>query len=283
LKRDYGVGLTKGHLEKLLKNPFYLGRFYWGEKLYQGTHAPIVSFELFERVQDVFHSWNKPRYQRREFAYRGLLTCAHDNCKVTAEIKKGKYIYYRCTGFRGKCDLPYIREEDLGIRLGTILKDICIPDDIFAQLQEALASDKGREAGIRAQQAGLLQQRLEQVNRRMDQAYLDKLDGRISQEFWSRKSGEWQAEEEQIRASIQSLREARPERLLDAARILELANKAYFLYLKQPPAEKAKLLKMVLSNRAIDAVSLYPTYRKPFDLIFQKTKTEGWFPGLDSN
>ena len=52
---------------------------------------------------------------------------------------------------------------------------------------------------------------------------------------------------------------------------------------KQPPAEKAKLLKMELSNCAIDAVSLYPTYRKPFDLIFQRTITEGWLPGLDSN
>ncbi len=71
--------------------------------------------------------------------------------------------------------------------------------------------------------------------------------------------------------------------MLDAAKILELANKAYFLYLRQPPAEKAKLLKMVLSNCAIDAISLYPTYRKPFDLIFQRTKTEGWLPGLDSN
>jgi hypothetical protein len=114
----------------------------------------------------------------------------------------------------------------------------------------------------------------------MDQAYLDKLDGRISEAFWSRKSTEWQAEERQILDSIQSLRVAKPARLLDAARILELANKAYFLYLKQSPTEKAKLLRMVLSNCAIDAVSLYPTYRKPFDLIFQRTKTEGWLPEL---
>ena len=84
----------------------------------------------------------------------------------------------------------------------------------------------------------------------------------------SRKSAEWQAEEQQIRLAIQGLEQVRPERLLDAVRILELANKAYSLYVKQPPAEKAKLLKMVLSNCAIDAASIYPTYRKPFDLIF---------------
>jgi len=98
----------------------------------------------------------------------------------------------------------------------------------------------------------------------MDQAYTDKLDGRISEEFWCKKSTDWQTEEQGIFALIE-YQVVRPGRLLDAAKILELANKAYFLYLKQPPAEKAKLLKMVLSNCAIDAVSLYPTYRKPFD------------------
>jgi hypothetical protein len=40
---------------------------------------------------------------------------------------------------------------------------------------------------------------------------------------------------------------------------------------------------MVLSNCAIDAVSIYPTYRKPFDLIFQRAKTEEWRAWGDSN
>ncbi len=202
---------------------------------------------------------------------------------MTAEIKKGKYICYRCTQFRGKCELPYIREEKLGDRLGMILRDIQIPDAVLSQLQESLLSDKGREEDIRAQQGRYLEQRLAQVHRRMDQAYQDKLDCKISEEFWARKSSEWQAEEHQVFSSIQSLRAARPERLLDAARILELANKAYFLYVKQPPAEKAKLLKMVLSNCAIDAVSIYPTYRKPFNLIFQMAKNEEWRARGDSN
>ncbi len=36
---------------------------------------------------------------------------------LRAEIKKQRYIYYRCTFGRGKCDLPYFREEDLSHRL----------------------------------------------------------------------------------------------------------------------------------------------------------------------
>ena len=74
-----------------------------------------------------------------------------------------------------------------------------------------------------------------------------------------------------------------PARLLTASRTLELANKAYFLYVRQKPTEQAKLLKMVLSNCQIDAVSLTPTYRKPFDLIFARAKNEEWRARGDSN
>jgi hypothetical protein len=85
-----------------------------------------------------------------------LLTCAYDNCKVTAEIKKRKYLYYRCAGYRGKCDLPYFREDELGDRLGQVLKDIHIPDDILQQLRESFVNDKGREEETKRQQNGRL-------------------------------------------------------------------------------------------------------------------------------
>jgi site-specific DNA recombinase len=283
IQDEFGINLAKGYLDRLLKNPFYRGQSWWEEKLYSGTHTPLISVDRFEQVQAVFRGHNKPRYGAHDFAYRGLLTCAYDNCKVTAEIKKERYTYYRCTGFRGKCGLPYFREEELGDRLGQILKDIHIPDDILTQLQRSLLNDKSREEEIRRQQGERFVQRRAQVLRRIDQAYQDKLDGKISEEFWMRKSTEWQVEESQIRTSMQALETARPERLLDAARILELANKAYFLYVKQDHAERAKLLRMVLSNCSIDAVSIYPTYRKPFDLIFQRVKTEEWRAQGDSN
>ncbi len=83
--------------------------------------------------------------------------------------------------------------------------------------------------------------------------------------------------------ALAGLDQANPDRLLDASRILELANKAYFLYVSQNPAEKAKLLRMVLSNCAIDGASLHPTYRKPFDLICRRVKNEEWRGRRDSN
>ena len=63
--------------------------------------------------------------------------------------------------------------------------------------------------------------------------------------------------------AIEGLKRAGPERLLDGVRVLELANKAYFLYLKQPPAEKAKLLKLVLSNCSVDDTAPIPHTGSP--------------------
>jgi hypothetical protein len=64
-----------------------------------------------------------------------------------------------------------------------------------------------------------LQQRLASVRNRLDQAYLDKLDGKITEELWRRKSGEWQAEEQQIQMAICAIPEIKPERMLDAVKI----------------------------------------------------------------
>ena len=283
LKDELGQLLAKGYLERLLKNPFYKGQFIWEDKLYNGTQTPLISAELFENVQAVFRGRNKPKYRKHDFAFSGLLHCAYDNCAVTAEFKKNRYTYYHCTGYRGRCDLPYFREEELGDRLAVTLRNIRIPDDVLIQLEKSLLTDKGREEAIRKEQGERLQRRLTALRHRLDQAYLDKLDGKITEDFWTRKSAEWMSEEQQVLQALQGLEQAKPEKMLDAMRTLELANKAYFLYLKQEPAEKAKLLKMVLSNCAVDAASVYPTYRKPFDLIFQHAKNEEWRARRDSN
>jgi site-specific DNA recombinase len=283
IKNDFGPVFSNGYLVKILKNPFYIGSFYWESKLYSGTQTPLVSQELFDQVQAVFRGHNRAKQRKHQFAFGGLLRCAYDDCRVTTELKKNRYTYYHCTGFRGKCDLPYMREEELGNRLARVLKDIHIPDDVLATLQRSLLHDKGQaEARVRAERERL-QQRLLQVRGRMERAYLDRLDGKITEEFWESRSSSWNQEEQQIQLAIQALEQQSPEKILDGVRILELANKAYFLYLRQPPAEQGKLLRIVLSNCKVDATSVYPTYRKPFDLIFQQSKNEEWRARGESN
>ncbi|HEY2172090.1 MAG TPA: zinc ribbon domain-containing protein [Candidatus Angelobacter sp.] len=150
---------------------------------HKGTHELIISSELFNRVQDVLNGHNRPKYRKHGFAFAGLLNCAHDNCMIAAEIKKQKYIYYHCTGYKGKCELPYMREEQVGERLGQVLKDIHIPDDVLVQLQDSLTEVERHSHSEKKAQQEKLQQRLTAVRSRIDQAYMDKLDSKISEDF----------------------------------------------------------------------------------------------------
>jgi hypothetical protein len=80
------------------------------------------------------------------------------------------------------------REEVMAERLGQVLQAIRIPDGVLAQLEESLLSDKTHEETLRKRQAERVEQRLTQLRRRLEQAYVDRLDGKITEEFWEAKS-----------------------------------------------------------------------------------------------
>jgi hypothetical protein len=71
--------------------------------------------------------------------------------------------------------------------------------------------------------------------------------------------------------------------MLTVGRIFELANNTNYLYLTRNAAERGELLKSVLLNCATDGVSITPTYRKPFDLIFRRAQNEEWSGRADLN
>jgi site-specific DNA recombinase len=284
LKTEYGKIMSLGNIHLILKNKFYIGIFEWVGEAFTGTHPLFVNPKTFARVQDVLAGHNRPRYSKREIAFRGLMTCAHDGCQLTGDVQKEKYVYYRCTGYHGKCELPRFREEEIGERLGEPLKGLQVPPEIVSRIVTMLREDQSQSAGRVNAERTRLESRLAAIRNRMDAAYMDKLDGKITEDFWERTTTDWRMEEQRIKIAIQGLETADPgDRALDAQRTFELANRAYSLYVSQNPTEKAKLLRMLLSNCSVDAASVTPTYRYPFDMIFKSAKMEKWSGRLDSN
>ena len=274
---EHGLRLARSYYERVLKNPFYLGAFVWQGIEYKGTHEPLISPDLFDRVQQVFAGRHKRKHRKHEFAFSGLLRCANDGCTVTAELQKKKYIYYRCSGGRGKCSLPYMREQDISDRMGELLKDIYVPETIAHAIVDSLQSDSARVESERQTRLSATEQRLTALRGRIDQMYEDKLDGKIDEEFWARKTNEWREQEHQLELVLTRLKNPVPsDNVLTVKKIFELANKAHFLYVTRSHAERGQLLKSVLLNCDTDGASLCPVYRKPFDLIFERAKNQEW-------
>ncbi len=284
IRDETGIRINRSYLETVLKNPFYIGKFLWRGEEFKGNHGALISKEQFQRVQDVFAGRHKAKVRKHNFAFAGLLECAYDGCTVTSELQKGQYVYYRCSHGRGKCALPYMREEKVSEQLGQLVKDIYVPEQIAQGIVASLGADRQRSDNQRKERLADIQQRLSALRTRIDKLYDDKLDGQIDEEFWSRKQREYQAQERALEASAEGLgAPVNDENLLNLERIFELANKAYSLYLTRNSADRGGLLKSILLNCTTDGVNLVPTYRKPFDVIFKHAKSENWSGREDLN
>jgi site-specific DNA recombinase len=259
--------MPKSSLEHILKNPIYYGDFAWKGVMYHGQHEPIVSRGLWEAAQAVFGNKWKSKSKKHEFAFTGLIECGTCGCAITAEIKKGKYVYYHCTQYKQKCPGPYLREEVLAAMLGELLKPIQIPPQVAAWLESALRESHADEKAFHEEAVHKLQAEYNRLQRRLDSMYVDKLDGQITAEFYAEKSQEWRGQQDAILAQIQQHQSADRSYVDTGVAILQLAEKAHDLYVGQPPHEQRKLLNFVLSNCKLLDGKLIPTYRKPFDIL----------------
>jgi len=96
-----GGAVDKRTIELILKNPFYYGVFKYKGELYEGTHPPLISKTLFDKVQNVFAARSKPYNSKKDlFAFRGFIRCGECGCLITAETQKG-FHYYHCHQAKG--------------------------------------------------------------------------------------------------------------------------------------------------------------------------------------
>ena len=123
-----------------------------------------------------------------------------------------------------------------------------------------------------------LQEQYNKLQHRLDKIYIDKLDEIVTTEFYQEKTNEWKDEQSKILANIERHKDANTNYFEQGIRILELTQKAYSAYLEQNNTGKRNLLNILLSNCTLNDGNLYPTYRKPFDLLAKGLSRSNWLP-----
>ena len=145
----------RDQITAFLSNPFYCGLFRYAGELFEGKHTPIISKQLFDKVQVVLKERSKPQIRTKEpKPLCGLFRCGECGRMITAELQKG-HIYYRCSKKGVTCSQPYIREEVLAAQLSDILKDFAAPSDWAVELLKMADADEANamQSSIAASQA----------------------------------------------------------------------------------------------------------------------------------
>ena len=276
VRQDTGTYISKTNLHKMLTNPFYIGRFEFNGNTYEGTHKSIISHELYAHVQSVLSGHNRPHYSKHEIAFRGLLTCAHDDCAVTGEIKKGKYVYYHCTGFRGKCALPRFREEEISERLGHVLRDVHIPAEVVRSIEASLQQAQKKMRDNASKERARLERELASLHNRMDAAYLTNLTAKSQRNFGNANRLTGRRKNSGLRGCSGGRRRQNWRPIARRAKDFRTRGKGLFSVPYAKTSRTGRAAQKVLLNCTLDGVSLYPTYRKPFDMIAKRAKFKEW-------
>jgi hypothetical protein len=264
-----GRRLQSSVVHQILRKRLYMGDFDWGGNSYTGTHEPLVSREVWQQVQELLdaRAENRTRKVKHDFAYTGLVHCGHCGCLLVAELKKRKYLYYHCTGNRGKCREPYTHQETLSREFANVLQELVIPPAVLEWLSDAVLDSDRTEQAVRADMIKKLQARYHQIEGRIETMYMDKLDSRITQEFFDRQAAKLRMEQDGLLRKIQEVQKATPVPVDQAIDMVRLTSRASELFLQQPAVEQRRLLRSVVEKAAWKDGALQTNLFEPFEIL----------------
>jgi hypothetical protein len=87
---------------------------------------------------------------------------------------------------------------------------------------------------------------------------------------------EFRAEISEIDTKLAMLQDAEDNYYITAKYLLELANRAYDLFVSSEVEERRQLLKLVLSNLRIDGKEVCYDVVKPFDSFLVSANSQSW-------
>ena len=283
--KERGLRSRKGHIlarssiHNILTNPIYYGAVPWKGKLHEGKHEALIDKATYDRNQEWLCQHARAPKTAKSFPYRGLMTCGYCGCKITAEKKKGKYVYYRCTFSRCKCGQPYHSEKTISDRFGLVIEQISISAEIADRIIELAQMDESGHRQRRERRSKELKAEIQKITALYDDACLSHLQGGMNDDQWVRIDRRFSRQLELAREEQRAHSAAPQASLEDIAAILELLKCAPELYMRQSDEERANLLETVVSNSTLTAENLIPVYRKPFDAVVEGKRSENWGGG----
>lgn len=131
-----------------------------------------------------------------------------------------------------------------------------------------LSSDRTEQAA-RVEAIKKLQVRHDQIEARIETMYIDKLDGRITQEFFDKQAATLRLKRDSLSHKIQSIQKVALASVDQAIDMLRLTSRASELFLQQPASEQRRLLQTVVEKAAWKGGALQTALFEPFEIPYR--------------
>jgi site-specific DNA recombinase len=300
--KNYGkiCPISRNKIHDILTNTFYYGAMYVADeeidektkkpvktfyKLINHVYEPIISKELFDKVQKVLKTRKKERFCKEQkyagipFVFRGLITCKC-GCAITPEHhKKGnkEYVYLRCSHQKGTCNQKLVNENTIleqlereifhQIRISPTMHDL-----LKTSITQSLEDEKKINASIRkkiVEEISLIDTRLE----RLWECYLDRDIDKARYELEKQKYLE---QKKDLNARVEKYSDISNGLKENIGKAIDFAANLSNLMKAASPDEKNMLLKRLLTNCILDGEFLKYEIKAPFDKLLSCSNYKKW-------
>ncbi len=248
-----GRPITKGCFENMLSNPFYAGTVYLKRtgRTYEGQHEPLISRQLFERVQHLKLNKQIKKSTTHNHPYRKLITCGSCGRSLIGERQK-THIYYRCHTVG--CAGVSIRQDTLEQAAGAELTRWTLSPATKARLQAKMERWLKKRTAESDKQAVQLQ--LANISARSEQLTDALLDQLIDKPDFLERKARLVRQQKELEAQLAEQGTVHQDRQT-TAKYLELLTSLILSYGLADQGQKARLLKIAMSNCELIGKKLY--------------------------
>jgi site-specific DNA recombinase len=273
LRAKNGKGLSKSAVWNLLTNPYYHGAIRYNGRLYteEVQHEPLVSRELFARVQEAVGRRRKGKYRRHLYAFGGcVMACGDCGCPVTAERQKG-HVYYHCTRSRGGCpQQKWTREEVVAREFAAVLSGLQVPQAYLDYALSKLRQCHTTQAEFAAARRQKLQSQLNTCHARLDGLLQLKISpgnatgALLSDEEYLRQKQRIQEELDSAGRQLAAAGEQGQAWVGDCERFFAFTQSLRENFAAAGAEEKQAVLFLMCSKLTLKDHRIVPVFREPF-------------------
>ncbi|CAM6000321.1 unnamed protein product [Sphagnum balticum] len=291
-----GKPMPKQTLQDLLRNTLYHGIFRHGGEYHKGSYEPLISIELYDKVQFAM-GWRSKKIRNSTRGYDYMLkgvfvcgTCGHNLTAYTKEkvLKSGRpasYVFYVCTRKSKsiKCKDPQIAEADLIKQVHETIAQIRINKQEAAFCIKLLRKFHSEQVANRNTMLEVWKWDNAEARRNADEL----LEMRIKHEINSEQYATYKQRYEEI---LDRTNQLIGDSNHNANDWLELAENFFSglvtLETSFDAASDENKRRMLLNlglNWELKNKTVLFTPRKPYDLLLNRTEKSNWRARPDSN
>ena len=197
----------------------------------ENAHTPIIDRELWDKVQMIRINKRRPTKNGATSIFTGLLECADCGTKLSLRSSKS-YLYFRCSKYKGNsrsgvCTQHYVREDALYQlvlkQLQHFLSYLQQFERVFIRQQiDTTLAERRYELSAKQKQIEKDEKRMEELDRLFRKIYEDNVNGKLNDERFYKLSDGYEAEQEQLKHEIETLKAEVSESDTEATNVSKL-------------------------------------------------------------